>query len=82
MQLNRHALRVVRERSGLSVSALARLAGISQPHLSNIESGSRGASPATVVALAGALGGPLVALITPDDHHQRPAVKCGRCGHG
>jgi len=45
MLLNRHALRIIRERSGLTVSALAEQAGISQPHLSNLERGRRRASP-------------------------------------
>jgi transcriptional regulator with XRE-family HTH domain len=64
MQVNPHALRVIRERSGLSVSELARIAGLSQPHLSNIETGKRQASPAVLRHLADALQVPLLALIS------------------
>ena len=67
MRVNRYALRVLRERSGLSVSALARAAGLSQPHLTNIESGKRQASPAALVALAIALRVPVVAIICDPD---------------
>jgi transcriptional regulator with XRE-family HTH domain len=70
MQVNPHALRVIRERSGLSVSELARRAGLSQPHLSNIEAGKRRASPAAVRQLAEALHVPLLALLAdPDSEH-------------
>jgi transcriptional regulator with XRE-family HTH domain len=61
--VNRHALRIIRERSGLSISVLASQAGISQPHLSNIESGRRQASPAVARRLAAALKVPVVALV-------------------
>ena len=66
MQVNPHALRVIRERSGLSISELARRAGLSQPHLSNLEAGRRRASPGVVRRLADALQVPLLALV-PDD---------------
>ena len=61
--LNRHALRAIRQRSGFTVSALADLSGVSQPHLSNIEAGRRRASPEAVAALAAALSVPLPALL-------------------
>lgn len=67
MQINRYALRELRERSGLSVTGLADLAGIHQTHLSNIENGKRPCSAATTVALAKALKVPLVAVITNPD---------------
>jgi len=68
VHLNRHALRAIRERSGLSITALAVRAGVSQPHLSNLESGRRQASPAVVRRLALALAVPVIALIgDPDD---------------
>ena len=67
MQLNGHALRVIRERSGLSVSALASEVGISQPHLSNIERGRRRASPEVSRRLAAALRVPLLALLADPD---------------
>jgi len=76
MPVNRHALRVIRERSGLTLSALALLAGVSQPHLSNIERGRRQASPALLLRLAESLKVPVVALITeteaiPDEGRAR-----------
>lgn len=55
MKVHGPALRAIRERSGLSVSALAQEAEIKQAHLSNIEAGRRQASPEVVVALAKAL---------------------------
>ena len=42
---------------------LAKPAGISQPHLSNIENGNRKASPKLLVALADALRVPVLALL-------------------
>lgn len=63
MQLNRHTLTAIHERSGLSKTALARRAGISQPHLSNLELGRRQASDQVIVRLAGALGVPLPSLL-------------------
>ena len=67
MPINPHALRAIRERSGLSVSALASLAGASQPHLSNVESGRRQASPDLIQRLARALKVPVVALLSDVD---------------
>jgi transcriptional regulator with XRE-family HTH domain len=55
MRINPHALRAIRERSGLTTTALAEAAGIKQSHLSNIEAGRRQASPELVLALAKAL---------------------------
>ena len=89
MQLNGHALRIIRERSGLSVSALASQVGISQPHLSNIERGRRRASPEVSQRLAVALRVPLLALLadpteSPDgppvigEPVRRPVSGCGR----
>lgn len=52
MELNGAALRVIRERSGYSVSALAREVKMSQAHLSNIELGRRQPSPAAAKRLA------------------------------
>lgn len=45
------------------MSELARLAGLSQPHLSNIEMGKRQASPAVAKRLAEVLRVPLVAIL-------------------
>jgi transcriptional regulator with XRE-family HTH domain len=63
MDLNTAALRVIRERSGLSVTALAMAAGIKQSHLSNIEAGRRRASAEVAVALAQALKVDLLAIV-------------------
>jgi transcriptional regulator with XRE-family HTH domain len=65
MTVNPSGLRVIRERSGLSITALAHLARISQPHLSNIELGRRQPSPAAARRLADALRIPLHALLYP-----------------
>lgn len=67
MKVNGHALRAIRERSGMSVSELARQAGTSQPHLSNIEGGRRSASPALLRQLAKVLKVPLPALLADPD---------------
>lgn len=74
MHLNPYALRVIRERSGLSLSELARRADISQPHLSNLERGRRRASPATVRALAAALKVPVPALLADPDDGAAPSA--------
>jgi transcriptional regulator with XRE-family HTH domain len=63
MEVNRHALRALRERSGLSLSQLARAAEVSQPHLSNVEAGRRRPSAALTVRLAQELRVPVVALL-------------------
>lgn len=67
MKVNGHALRAIRERSGMSVSELARQAGTSQPHLSNIEGGRRSASPALLLQLAEVLKVPVLALLADPD---------------
>ena len=50
-----HTLRTIRESRNLSQSALARLAEIGQPSISDIESGARGASFAMIATLGKAL---------------------------
>lgn len=63
MRLNHVALRALRERSGLTVTALADAAGIKQSHLSNIEAGRRNPSPDVAVAIARALKVDVVAIL-------------------
>lgn len=63
MRINHHALRAIRERSGLTGSELADLAGISQAHYSNIETGERSPSPKVAAALAQALKVPVLAIV-------------------
>lgn len=84
MQVNRHALRIIRERSGLTLSQLARASGVSQPHLSNVEAGRRRPSPGLLGRLAHELRVPVVALLHapsapagdgPDEPAQRLRVE-------
>lgn len=63
MDINPSALKVIRERSGLSISALAELSGVNRSHLSNIEAGRRQASAEVAVALATALKIELLAIL-------------------
>lgn len=68
VRINGASLRVIRERTGLSVTALAdrvSAGGVSlqQPHLSNIEAGRRNPSPEVAVALAAALEVELAAIL-------------------
>lgn len=51
-----HPLRVWRQHRGLSLAALAKQVGVSQPFLSNVENGKKNASFDVMAALAGALG--------------------------
>lgn len=48
MRLNGAAIRVIRERTGLSITAAANAAGVTQPTWSNWERGKRRATPANV----------------------------------
>ncbi len=63
MRVNPAALRVIRERSGLTVTMLADAAGIGQSHLSNIEAGRRQVSEPVALKLAQGLKCPLVAIL-------------------
>ncbi|GAA0966664.1 XRE family transcriptional regulator [Acrocarpospora macrocephala] len=56
-------LRRLREARGISLSALARSAGIGKATLSGLELGSRNPTLETLYAVAGALGVPLTALV-------------------
>ncbi|WP_308169611.1 helix-turn-helix transcriptional regulator [Acrocarpospora catenulata] len=56
-------LRQLREARGISLSALARSAGIGKATLSGLELGTRNPTLNTLHALAGALGVPLTALV-------------------
>jgi len=55
-QSNGEAIRALREALGIKQEELAKRCGITQGGLSNIESGTRNASPETVVQLAKWLG--------------------------
>lgn len=63
MDTNGAAIRAIRERSGVSVTELAKRAEIGQPHLSNIESGRRVASRQLAQRLADSLDVPLTAIL-------------------
>lgn len=56
-------VRALRAERGLTLSALARDAGIGKSSLSELEQGRRNPTLATLYALAGPLGVPLVALL-------------------
>lgn len=65
MDINPAALRVIRERSGLTQSDLSRLAGISQGYISELEKdGRKRPTPAMVLKLADALGVPVASLVS------------------
>lgn len=71
-------LRRERARAGISLTELARRAGIAKSTLSQLESGSGNPSVETLWALGTALGVPFSRLVdTP-----RPAVRVIRCGEG
>lgn len=55
VQCNGPAIRALRQRSGLNVSALAAAAGIRQPHMSLIEKGDRQPSDDVLLRIAQAL---------------------------
>lgn len=63
MVLNGAALKAIRERTGLTQSALAELTDVSQGRISELEKGAVKVRPGTVKALADALQVPTVALL-------------------
>lgn len=63
MQINGEALRVIRERSGLTGTALAEMVGVDRTHISNIEAGRKQPSPELARRLADALKVPLIAIL-------------------
>ena len=58
-------LTTIRERSGLSKTALADRAGVDRTLVHRIENGERNATPTVIRKFADALGVPLMALIGP-----------------
>lgn len=72
------AIRRERDRVGLSLTELARQAGIAKSTLSQLESGSGNPSVETLWALGVALGVPLSRLVDPP----RPTVTVIRAGEG
>lgn len=63
MELNPEAFRALRLKDGLSLAEAARRLAVTPGHLSNIEAGRRGASPALIKAMATLLAVPISALI-------------------
>ena len=72
------ALRAERERVGLSLTELARRAGLAKSTLSQLESGTGNPSVETLWALAVALGVPFSRLVEPAS----PPVRVVRAGEG
>jgi len=66
VHVNPVAFRTIRELAGLSQAELSRRTGISQGHISQIESGQKHPRPATVRRMAEALGVPLASLLVGD----------------
>jgi transcriptional regulator with XRE-family HTH domain len=63
LRVNGTALRIIRERSGLSATRLAQQAEISPQFLSDLELGRRNASPEVLRRIADSLECPLIALL-------------------
>jgi transcriptional regulator with XRE-family HTH domain len=62
MRINGEALRVIRERTGLTITDLARASGVDRTVITRIENGSRRGTPAQHKALAQALDVSLLAI--------------------
>lgn len=65
MRLNGEALRVIRERTGLTITQLGTASGVDRTVITRLESGERRGTPAQLVALAQALNVPLTAISYP-----------------
>lgn len=62
MRINHLALRVIRERSGLSQSQLAEASGIDRPNYAHIEAGRRKGTPEQIGRIAETLRCPIGAI--------------------
>ncbi|WP_344106302.1 XRE family transcriptional regulator [Nocardiopsis rhodophaea] len=71
-------IRLLRSRSGLSLSALARKAGVSKATLSDLESGSGNPTIETVFSLARALDAPVSSLLREGHQEQVTVVRAYR----
>lgn len=68
MQVNHHALRVIRELSGLTQTQVANLAEIDRPNYAHIEAGRRKGTEPQIVAIAKALSiTPLAITVVRDE---------------
>ncbi|GAA3393696.1 XRE family transcriptional regulator [Cryptosporangium minutisporangium] len=74
-------IRALREERGISLSALAKRAGIGKATLSGLETGVRNPTLETLYAVTGQLGVPLAAVLSPpaagDPHVDAPVVVHG-----
>jgi transcriptional regulator with XRE-family HTH domain len=59
--------------AGLSITDLARQAGVTKSHLSSVEKGTAGFSPRNLKAIAEILGCEVHDLLLPDPHGQDEA---------
>jgi transcriptional regulator with XRE-family HTH domain len=66
MRLNHAALRVIRERTGKSQTAMAELTGIDRANYAHIEAGRRRGTEEQIKAMAVALQIPVDALYGPE----------------
>uniref|UniRef100_UPI0013B3B296 helix-turn-helix domain-containing protein n=1 Tax=Nonomuraea lactucae TaxID=2249762 RepID=UPI0013B3B296 len=72
------AIRRERDRAGLSLSELAKRAGLAKSTLSQLEAGAGNPGVETLWAIAAALGVPFSRLVDPP----RPAARVIRAGEG
>ncbi|NUO59210.1 MAG: helix-turn-helix transcriptional regulator [Hamadaea sp.] len=75
-------LRRLREERGLTLSALARAAGIGKATLSGLENGTRNPTLETLYAITAQLDVPLAALLTDPGGDQAPAFVPGAAVRG
>ncbi len=66
MRTNGEALRVIRERTGLSISELARASKVDRTVITRLENGERRGTPSQIKALAEALDVPLITISMRD----------------
>lgn len=73
-RINGDALRIIRQRSDMTLVQLAKQCGVSRAFLNNIELGERQPTPALIAALARALKIPKIALYAdPEDDRESAA---------
>lgn len=68
-RVNPVTVRDVRRLQGLTITEVARRAGVPQPNMSKIEAGNEQVSWPRLVAIAEALGVDAYALVGPDSDH-------------
>lgn len=67
MKVNGEALHIIRERTGLSQTTLAKMSGIRPDTICRLEAGTRPGTNEQIVALARALEVPVTAICVPVD---------------